>query len=94
MPLDMGVAEFCSFVGAYLPKLREMRVVRREDGKSVCLILLRFESLEIADSFFCDYHDKPVSLEPGHPPVDHPAPVNEDSIVSSQHRHLLKRVVS
>lgn len=62
MPLDMGVAEFCSFVGGYLPKLREMRVVRREDGKSVCLILLRFENLEIADSFFHDYHDKPVSL--------------------------------
>ncbi len=62
MPLDMGVAEFCSFVGGYLPKLREMRVVRREDGKSVCLILLRFETLEIADSFFHDYHDKPVSL--------------------------------
>ncbi|KAA6419525.1 MAG: BRCA1-associated -like [Trebouxia sp. A1-2] len=60
MPLDMGVAEFCSFVGGYLPKLREMRVVRREDGKSVCLILLRFENLEIADSFFHDYHDKPV----------------------------------
>lgn len=61
MPLDMGVAEFCSFVGAYLPKLREMRVVRREDGKSVCLILLRFDSLETADSFFHDFHDKPVS---------------------------------
>ena len=62
MPLDMGVADFCSFVGGYLPKLREMRFVRREDGKSVCLILLRFESLAIADSFFHDYHDKPVSL--------------------------------
>lgn len=62
MPLDMGVADFCSFVGGYLPKLREMRVVRREDGKSVCLILLRFETLEIADGFFHDYHDKPVSL--------------------------------
>lgn len=62
MPLDMGVAEFCSFVGGYLPKLRKMRVVRREDGKSVCLILLRFENLEIADSFFHDYHDKPVSF--------------------------------
>lgn len=61
MPLDMGVAEFCSFVGAYLPKLREMRVVRRENGKSVCLILLRFDSLETADSFFQDFHDKPVS---------------------------------
>ncbi|DBA77623.1 hypothetical protein WJX77_012528 [Trebouxia sp. C0004] len=65
MPLDMGVAEFCSFVGGYLPKLREMRVVRREDGNSVCLILLRFENLEIADSFFYDHHDKPFSsLEP------------------------------
>ena len=61
MPLDMGVAEFCSFVGAYLPKLREMRVVRREDGKSVCLILLRFDSLQTADSFFHDFHDKAVS---------------------------------
>ena len=61
MPLDMGVAEFCSFVGAYLPKLREMRVVRREDGKTVCLILLRFDSLETADSFFQDFDDKPVS---------------------------------
>ena len=66
MPLDMGVADFCSFVGAYLPKLREMRVVRREDGKSVCLILLHFDSLETADSFFHDFHDKPVS-----PMLDH-----------------------
>ncbi|KAL3143980.1 hypothetical protein ABBQ32_003790 [Trebouxia sp. C0010 RCD-2024] len=65
MPLDMGMAEFCSFVGAYLPKLREMRIVRREDGKSVCLILLRFDSLETADSFFHNFHDKPFSsLEP------------------------------
>ena len=62
MPLDMGMAEFCSFVGAYLPKLREMRIVRREDGKSVCLILLRFDSLETADSFFHNFHDKPVSI--------------------------------
>ena len=61
MPVDMGVAEFCSFVGGYLPALREMRVVRREDGKSVCLILLRFETLETADSFYKDYHDRPVS---------------------------------
>lgn len=62
MPVDMGVAEFCSFVGGYLPALREMRVVRREDGKSVCLILLRFESLETTDSFYTDYHDRPVSI--------------------------------
>ena len=60
--MDLGVADFCSFVGGYLPKLREMRVVRREDGKSVCLILLRFDSLDMADSFYTDYHDRPVRL--------------------------------
>ena len=32
LPASMGVADFCSFVGAFLPSIREMRLVRREGG--------------------------------------------------------------
>ncbi|KAK9808671.1 hypothetical protein WJX72_001734 [[Myrmecia] bisecta] len=65
LPLDMGVADFCAFVGGYLPKVREMRLVRREGGRTTCLVLVRFDSLATADDFFRDFNARPFSsLEP------------------------------
>lgn len=63
MPVDMGVAEFCSFVGAYLSSIREMRLVRRSGGKQQCLIFLRFDTIKTAALFYRDYNTKPVSLK-------------------------------
>jgi hypothetical protein len=60
LPADVGVADFCAFVGGYLPRVREMRLVRREDGRSLCLVLLRFDSLASTDAFFADFNNKPV----------------------------------
>ncbi|KAK9837153.1 hypothetical protein WJX81_006530 [Elliptochloris bilobata] len=65
LPADMGVADLCAFVGGYLPRVREMRMVRREDGRSLCLVLLCFDNQASADGFYADYNNKPFSsLEP------------------------------
>ena len=60
LPADMGVAEFCSFVGAYLPQIKEMRLVRREGGRTACMVLLRFMSKSNADEFYLHFNNKPV----------------------------------
>lgn len=60
LPADMGVAEFCSFVGAYLPQIRDMRLVRREGGHTACMVLLRFTSSVSADDFYRTFNNKPV----------------------------------
>ena len=56
----MGVADLCVFVGGYLPRVREMRMVRREDGRALCLVLLRFDSQASADGFYADFNNRPV----------------------------------
>jgi BRCA1-associated protein 2 len=60
IPPDMGVADFCEFLGGCLRSVREMRFVRRDGGKGVCLVLLRFDSQDSADSFYQNYNTKPV----------------------------------
>lgn len=61
IPADMSVAEFCTFCGAYLERIREMRVLRREGGKrAVCMVLVRFDGADSATSFFDDTNNKPV----------------------------------
>ncbi|GAX80832.1 hypothetical protein CEUSTIGMA_g8267.t1 [Chlamydomonas eustigma] len=68
IPADMSVAEFCTFCGAYLTHMREMRVLRREGGKNkkgVCMVLVHFNGPEHAQSFLQDCNNKPFcSLEP------------------------------
>ena len=58
----MGVADLCVFVGGYLPRVREMRMVRREDGRALCLVLLRFDNQASADGFYADFNNRPVRL--------------------------------
>jgi BRCA1-associated protein len=58
----MGMADFCSFVGAYLPRIREMRLVRRESGRNACMVLLRFTDSTSTDEFYLDFNNKPVRL--------------------------------
>jgi BRCA1-associated protein len=60
LPADMGVAEFCSFVGAYLPHIKDMRLVRREGGRAACMVLLRFISAATTDEFYLNLNNKPV----------------------------------
>lgn len=60
IPADMGVSDFCQFLGGYLPHVRHMRVVRRERNKCVYSVLLRFDKLSSAESFYVDYNGKPV----------------------------------
>eukprot|EP00891_Asterochloris_glomerata_P002835 jgi/Astpho2/2835/Aster-00995 len=56
----MCVADFCAFVGGYLPSVREMRLVRRSDESSVCLVLLRFKDRPTADLFYIDFNNRAV----------------------------------
>lgn len=61
IPGDMSVAEFCTFCGAYLTHIREMRVLRREAvARTVCMVLVRFDTPEHAQSFYDDLNNKPV----------------------------------
>ena len=43
-------------------QVREMRLVRREDARGVCLVLLRFCDAETAAGFYDNYNGRPVSL--------------------------------
>lgn len=61
LPPDMGFAEFCTFLGAFFQNVKEIRLVRREGGANVCLVLLTFVSLEAADEFYKDFNGTPVS---------------------------------
>ena len=56
----MSVAEFCQFCGAYLPFIREMRVLRREAGSKriVCMVLIHFDSPTSASSFYLDSNNR------------------------------------
>ena len=65
LPLGMSVADFCAFVGGYLPSVREMRLVRRSDESSVCLVLLRFKNRPTADLFYTDFNNRAVRLAHG-----------------------------
>jgi hypothetical protein len=40
-----------------------MRLVRREDARGVCLVLLRFCDAETAASFYENYNGRPVRLQ-------------------------------
>ena len=121
IPADLGVADFCAFLGGYLravsarklecsrratvsatelvstwqslaktgiqnmdmwslsdgrvivpafvygsqshsKQVREMRLVRREDARGVCLVLLRFCDAETAAGFYDNYNGRPVRL--------------------------------
>ncbi len=62
IPADMGVSDFCQFLGGYLPHVRHMRVVRRDRSKCVYSVLLRFDKLPSAEGFYMDYNGKPVCL--------------------------------
>jgi BRCA1-associated protein len=62
LPGDMSVANFCTFCGAYLAEMAEMRVLRREgSSRSMSMVLLYFKSQEVADSFYDDHSGRPVS---------------------------------
>jgi BRCA1-associated protein len=62
LPAGIGVANFCSFVGAFLTRIQELRVVRRESGRGSCMVLLQFKDAKTADSFYANYNDRPVGL--------------------------------
>lgn len=66
IPADMGIADFCRFVGGYLPAVRHMRVVRRDRRqRSIYSVLMRFGDLASAEAFHSDYNGRPFStLEP------------------------------
>lgn len=65
IPSDMGVADFCQFLGGYLAGVRQMRLVRRGDTPALCLVLLRFKDSAMAAGFYGDYNGRPFSsLEP------------------------------
>lgn len=61
LPPDTGFAEFCTFLGGYFDKVKDIRLVRREGGANVCLVLLRFHTCQAADDFYKDFNGKPVS---------------------------------
>lgn len=62
IPADMSLADFCSWVEAFLPTIRSMRVLRREARKrTVCMVLIRFQDQAHADLFYEEFNMKPVS---------------------------------
>ena len=62
LPPDMGFPEFCTFLGAYFERVKEIRLVRRDlAARASCLVLLRFDAQEAADGFYTDFNGKPVS---------------------------------
>ena len=64
LPAGVGFANFCSFVGAFLARIRELRVVRREGGRGSCMVLLQFWDSKTASDFYVNYNDTPVSFQP------------------------------
>ena len=62
LPAGVGFANFCSFVGAFLAQIRELRVVRREGGRGSCMVLLQFWDAETTHDFYANYNDTPVSF--------------------------------
>ena len=60
LPAGVGFANFCSFVAAFLPRIRELRVVRRESGRGSCMVLLHFKDASTTNDFYMNYNDKPV----------------------------------
>lgn len=64
LPAGVGFANFCSFVAAFLPRIRELRVVRRESGRGSCVVLLHFKDASTTNEFYMSYNDKPVQHQP------------------------------
>lgn len=62
----MGIAEFCAFLGSYMPLIFTMRMVRREDNaKGTCMAAIDFKDVQSARNFVRDYNGRPFSsLEP------------------------------
>jgi BRCA1-associated protein len=59
----MGIAEFCQFLGNYMPLIPKMRMVRREDvPRSTCMSVIQFKDHEAAKRFVKEYNGKPFSL--------------------------------
>jgi hypothetical protein len=60
---EMGVSEFCTFVGGFLPSVRTMRFVRQDNtSQGDCLVLLQFESDARAAQFYKQHNNQPVSF--------------------------------
>lgn len=60
---EMGVSEFCTFMGGYLPSVREMRFVRRDDApRGDCLVLIQFDDASRAARFYRHHNNKPVHI--------------------------------
>jgi len=64
VPASLSVADFCQFVGAMLPRVRDMRLVRdsqaRGDDAFRYAVLLRFDAPAAAEEFFRFYHGRAV----------------------------------
>ena len=56
------IAGLCIWISITSKQVREMRLVRREDARGVCLVLLRFCDAETAAGFYDNYNGRPVRL--------------------------------
>lgn len=62
IPMDVGIGELCTFFGAFLPSVREMRLVRRKESKRTYLAFLTFDSVKQGALFFKSYNGRAVSF--------------------------------
>lgn len=62
LPVDMGFAELCTFISSSLKDLSTVRLVRRESGDGICLVLMQFKTQMAADTFYLDFNSKPFCL--------------------------------
>lgn len=62
LPPKSGFAEFCTFLGTYFERVKEIRLVRRQGGhtNASCLVLLEFDRQQSADDFFLTMNGKEV----------------------------------
>ncbi len=64
VPGTLSVADFCQFLGAWLPRVRDMRLVRDERARGEDAFryaaLLRFDAPSAAEEFYRFYHGRAV----------------------------------
>jgi BRCA1-associated protein len=61
VPSDFSITDLCSFLGAHLPLVEHMRILRDPVSSARFMVLLRLQSQEAADRFFRGFNGRPFS---------------------------------
>jgi BRCA1-associated protein len=61
VPNHMTYADFCQFCGSFIPQMLEMRIVRVDGMEDRYSVLIRFDDLKSADSFYKHFNSRRFS---------------------------------